>query len=699
MTAIGTIAGPERTAITVIQPRAYMANDYSAVRTWDGVWSAVVDAGIDSPSAAPGAATQAAGNVTLGSHLIAYYYRDSKSPGGESEGYGYRSSLSPTSTEVVATTTKKLTFSVTAAGGGGDIIRSSDPKVDTIVICATLAGGSAFYIVGEIANSVVATFDYDVSDTILTQYTPLTGVGGEDGHDSPPVCGQIAFVRNFAFYGVQFPRQTLILAATNGSQYLTYSIATTYSLSAEWAGRLITLDGDARSYVIDTIDPAFNPSYGRITLTENYAGTSRNDVDATVASNSPNRVWWSKQFYPESCSLLTRSIDTMDDTDDTVTCVTSFMGDPWFLGKKTAQRLVFSVVGGEISDYELVTMSGSCGAWNRFCVVKPDADSLFCWGSNGVWILSGGRPTIVSGPIDNAWRAIIDYDEVDQISGFYDPDERVIGWTFVKSGYSAPQHALVYALDTGDWRIDEYRHILSSACTATDPNGRLRCVVSDAVRDVAFYRGGATDGVPSGTGKYTVDSGSTTTITQVTGSLPTGGAGSDLSLLRAYSPDLDETVNVTTNTANTITHGAFSSALTAGQSIYVGSIPVIAEMSWWIGDDMSQEKVPEKLSIYAIPSSTATVMTVYQYKDFSTTPVTISNVAGRTYPKGVTVNAARNGFNVDLSVSDGYIEVPVGATAAKVLKVKVVVDDPAGEFKILNIVWKPGDRAPGGDGE
>jgi hypothetical protein len=699
MTAIGTIDGVERASITVIQPRVYMANDYSPIQVWDGVWSAPANAGIDSPSAAPGAASQTSGNVTLGSHLIAYYYRDSKSPGGSSEGYGYRSSISTVSTETVASTTKKLTFSVTAIGGGGDILRSADAKVDTIVLCATLAGGTVFYIVDEIDNSTDATVDYNVSDTLLTQYTPLTAVGGEDGHDAPPVCGAIAFARNFAFYGVQFARSTLVLAAANGSPYLTYSIAAAYKLSAEWAGRLITLAGDARSYVIDTIDPSFNPSYGRITLTENYAGTSRNNVASVVASAEPNRVWWSQQFYPESCSLLTRAIDTMDDTDDLLVCMTAFMGDPWFIGRKTAQRLVFSVSGNEIVDYELVTTSGSCGAWNRFCVVKPDADNLFCWGPNGVWVLSGGRPTLISGPIDSDWRALIDYDYVNLISGFYDPEERVVGWTFVETGESAPKRALVYSLDTGDWRIDRYYHRVDGACLLTNPSGRLQCLMSDASLDITFSRGGNTDGVPSGTGKYVVDSGSTTTVTQVTGSLPTGVAGTGLDKLMAYSPDLDEAVSVSDNTASSITHAAFSQSLTAGQYIYVGSIPVIAEMSWWVGDDQSREKVPEKIALYCIPSSIPTTMQVYQYRDFSTSPMTIANIAGRTYPKGVTVNAARTAFNVDMSVSDGYIEIPVGGTAAKVMKVKLVVDDPSGEFEILNVVWKPGDQAPGGDGE
>jgi hypothetical protein len=108
--------------------------------------------------------------------------------------------------------------------------------------------------------------------------------------------------------------------------------------------------------------------------------------------------------------------------------------------------------------------------------------------------------------------------------------------------------------------------------------------------------------------------------------------------------------------------------------------------------------VPEKLVVYCVPSSVDTKLKVYQYRDFSSTAVSIQSMPGRTYPKGVTRGGSDH-FLVDLSVYDGYIEIPVGATASKVLKVKLMLDDPTGSMTIMDVRWKPGDRAPGGDGE
>jgi hypothetical protein len=688
MTSIGTLNAANRTQMSVIQPRCYFSNDFDKVKAWDGVWSAVRDSGIAAPSAAPGAATQASGNVTVGTHLIGYYYRDSTSPGGESEGYGYRSSLSPVSTETVSSSAQKLTFSVSDAGIGGDIIRSADPKVDTIVLCATLAGGEAFFIVEEIANAGVTTVDYNVSDTVLTQYTSLTSVGGTSGHDQPPCTASIAVARNVTFYGVQFDADVTV-SVTNGSA----TVSGTFS--EMHAGRLFTRTGDTKSYRI----AAVASGGASLTLSETYAGVTGASVAARITSNNPSRVWYSTQYYPESCDLASKAFDTMDDVDDRLRCMTSYLGDPWFLGYRTAQRLIFNVNGGDLVDYDLVTMSGTCGAWNRFCVVKPSADSLYCWGPNGVWVLSGGRPTIISGQIDDDWRAVINYSEAESIHGWYDPEENEVGWMFCSGSSSVPNRALMYDIDGRRWRIDVYRQGMDCSTLYTTSNGRLQCVLADSTNEIAFTRGGSTDGVPTGTGKYTVAAGTTTTVTNVSDSLPTGAKGTGFDGLVAYSPDLDEAVAISDNAAGSITHAAFSSALTPGQKVYVGSIPVVVEFSWWPGQDQSIEKVPEKLLMYAVPSSTATELRLYQYRDFSTSEVTVADIAGRTYPKGVTVNNDRDGFLIDMSVADGYIEVPCGATAAKVLKVKLTLDDPSGEFTLLDVQWKEGDRSPGGDGE
>jgi hypothetical protein len=670
---------------TVIQPRLYIANDYDPVKVWDGVWSSLRDAGIDAPSAAPGTPSETSGNVTVGTHLIAYYYRDSTSPGGNQEGYGYRSSISSTLSHTVSSTTKKLTFSVGDSGSGADIIRSTDAKVDTIVVVATLAGGEAFFIVGELANSGTTTFEYNVSDTLLTQYTSLTSVGGESAHDAPPCCGQIALVRGIAWAGV-FHDADISVDVTNGDA----TVSGTFS--EEWAGRLLTVQGDSRSYRILSVASGGASAE----LSEAYAGSNATGATATISVNDPNRVYYSRRYYPESFSLATQTTIAMADNDDRIVAITSYLGDPWFLGRRTAQRLVFRTDPNV--DGEFVTMSGTCGAWNARCVIKPSADSMYCWGANGVWSLTGGRPSIISKPVDSDWRSLINYDQTDRIHGFYNPEDDEIGWMFCSGTDTQPKRALVYDLSGRRWRIDSYRQAIDASCLAKRSSGRIQGVFSDMSNDMAYTIGGDNDGVPSGDVRLTVDGVGTTTSTSVDEAMPTGDKGTGLEGIVAYSPDLEESVVISDNTTDTITHGAFSRALTDGEKLYLGSIPVEVEFSWWPGQDQSIEKVPEKLVVYCVPSSVDTKLKVYQYRDFSSTAVSIQSMPGRTYPKGVTRGGSDH-FLVDLSVSDGYIEIPVGATASKVLKVKLMLDDPTGSMTIMDVQWKPGDRAPGGDGE
>jgi hypothetical protein len=347
-------------------------------------------------------------------------------------------------------------------------------------------------------------------------------------------------------------------------------------------------------------------------------------------------------------------------------------------------------------------VSGENGVWNARCVVKPDSDTLLAWGSNGVWIVAGGRPTQISGPIDDDWRAIINYSQTSLIHGWYAPETGEVKWAFAEGSSSLLTRVLVYDMAGRRWRIDKYRIGLDGSTVVDDANGRIRSCVSDATNDMTYYEGGKTDGVPTtlaGQGKLTVGTGGTTTTTPVAESLPTGAKGASLAGLSLYAPTLGETVIIASNTADTITHAAFSAALTNGLECFVGSIPVDVSIGWWAGQDQSIEKVPEKVLLYAIPSSAATVANVFLYRDFSASPFSRPAMAGRTYPKGVSRLASGTGLAVDLSVSDGYIEIPVGATAAKVFRVRITCDDPSGEFTILDVQWKSGDRAQGGDGE
>jgi len=483
---------------------------------------------------------------------------------------------------------------------------------------------------------------------------------------------------------------SITVGVTNGSATVTSPGA----FSTEWAGRNITISGDAKTYRILSVASASS-----LTLASNYAGSTDAAAPALVSTSTPNRLYWSRQYYPESWRLATQAVDSLRDVDDRFVCLTEYLGDPWIIGSRTCQRYVFS---DDPANGEFVTVSGENGVWNARCVIKPDSDTMLAWGSNGVWIVAGGRPTKISDPIDDDWRDLIDYDYTGLIHGWYNPEDSECKWAFVESGDTFPKRVLVYDMNGRRWRIDEYRSGVDASTVVADSNGRLRAATSDATNDMTYYDEGATDGVPSALtdqGRLTVVAGGSTTTTVVSESLPTGAKGTSLAGLPLYSPDLDETVIIASNTSDTITHGAFSSALTPANLCYAGSIPVEVEFAWWAGQDQSVEKVPEKVWTYWLPSSADTEVEARIYREFGTTAMTVRNIAGQTFPKGVGRNSDGDGFTLDLSTADGFMEIPVGALTAKTFKCKITCDDPSGEFTLMDVQWKPGDRAPGGDGE
>ena len=683
---LGTLNMNTTPNIAVLQPRVYFANDFNRIQVWDGIASSIADAGIDRPAAAPGTPSESSGNVTEGTHLIGYYYRDSASPAGDGEGYGYRSNLSDTLSLAVSAGGQKLTFSVGTTGS--DIVRSTDPKVDTIVLVMTAVGGTEFFIAAEVANSGVASVEIDVSDAVLIVGTSLVSVGDAFSHDKPPLAAQLAMCRGYAFASVYHDARVTI-GVTNGSTTVTAGAGT---FSTAWAGRLLTVDGGSKSYRIASVASATS-----LTLAIAYAGSTNATASAVIQTTAPNRVYWSRRYYPESWNIATQAIDVLRDVDDRIVAITEYLGDPWVMGRRTAQRVVFS---NDPARADIVTVSGENGVFNARCVVKPDNDTMMAWGSNGVWSVAGGRPAHISKPIDDAWRAILNYDEVDRIHGWYDPEDQEVKWAFCAGTSTTPNRVLVFDTRGRRWRIDLYRIGLNSATIITESTGRIRAAVSDATNGMTYVAGGQTDGVPTSDtlqGRHVVGSGSTTTATVVTAPLVTGGKGAGMDGLSIYSPDLDETVYISSNTSTTITHGAFSAALTPGQLVYIGSIPVDLQWAWWPGQDQSIEKIPEKVVLYMVPSTVDTRIEVRQHRDFGSSAVNIPVVVGRTFNRGVT--RLPDGFAVDMSTSGGYVEIPTGAAPAKVFQIQLTCDDPTGELTILDVGFKSGDKAPGGDGE
>ena len=667
MTVLKTGLKADRPAIfSTINGRIYLTNDFDRIQAWDGVWSATRDAGIAAPAAVIGAGSQAAGNVTLGVHLVRYRYTDSTSPGG-----AYRSNPSTALSVTIATTTKQITFSVGASAT--DIIRSTDVKCDTIQIEATAAGGTNYYVVGTVLNAGVTSYVYNVSDTVLAA-GELTSLYDDFGHEQPPAGAILTECRNYAFLGGAHAR-----AVTVGVTSAGVTVTSAAALSTLWVGRLIRIGSEATQYLITAAASASS-----VTISPAYVGTTNASASAMVYAKNPNRIYWSKAGFPESFKAASRVRDVLNGRGDRLVAMTDFLGDLYLLGTRSIQRLVF--VDDPLTG-ELNTIAGEFGVWTQRCLYGLDG-ALFGWGANGVWMMTGGRPRWISKPIDRTVAALVDTTKSDQFHATYDPKEKVLRWHFVATGDVNPKHSLAYDLQGERWCIDQWRQGLDAGVTVANANGTLRLAVADSANGRAWYSEGAADGVPaSSSGDYTVGGSSTTTVIQVTGSsLPTG-AGTDLAGTVLYDVTSAQERLVSSNTVSAITLStALSAAPAIGSSVYVGAIPCVVQSDWHVFDGQEEKTRPPALWLKFVPQ-TAGTLRIEIYKDFSETPMTWTRSASEPNPKYATIT--NNGTFATLSLTsaatnDGFAVVPLFADWARAWRYKVTVLSPAGTLQLID---------------
>ena len=648
-------------------PRMYVADDFNRLQTWNGIWSAFRDAGIAAPTTVmPSPSSTDSGDTTEGVHLIRYRYVDSQSPQGR-----YRSNPSEALSYTVTSSNEELTFTINDTGTSG-IKRSADSKVDTIVVEMTTAGGTTYYEAATVANSETSVV-VNLSDTTLQNNDLATSFGGEFGHEQPPATAFAFECRDILFAG-GFHTWTVTGDVTNGSDSIS---VTAGNLSELWDGRLVRVGSDTTTYLIEAI------SGSTITLSSNYDGSDATGATIQILPAQPNLVYHSERYYPESFKLASRGFTALVGTGDRLVGGTNYLGDAWFFGRRSIQRMVFI---DNPSTGEPVTVAGQAGIWNQRCLVLPDEDTMFGFGSNGVWMVVGGRPKHISRSIDASWRSIVDYSKSDLFHAVYDPNTRTAHFWFVRTGDSYPKDAVVVDLNRRRVRLDQWRQPIRSSHIIANDDGRIRPIVSDQ-NGYTWYMEGATDGVPSSsTGKYTADAGNSTTVTNVTDSLPTGS--DDLKGVTLVRPATSEAVLIASNGASSITHAAFATAVAAGETLYAGSIPFTLDTSWWVHDDLQRKKRPDYFYIMVQPGSTGSLR-VYLYRDFQSSPHTWTKATSQTGTRGVTWNNGETYCTVDVSTTgtDGLVSVPVPANWSRAVKAKIEVVDPSGTIRILDYRW------------
>ncbi len=667
-----------------VNGRLYVTNNFDRMQVWNGVAATMLDAGIAAPGAAPGAPVTGSGNCTVGTHLFRYRFLDNTSPAST-----YRSNVSAILTQSVTTAANALlTFGIgTSVTTSTPIVRSTDAKVTTIQGEMTAASGSVYYVTGTV-NNTATSLVVNVTDANLA----LNELGGlydsgnslttDDlgtGNEQPPLGSIITQCRDFMFLGGDEPYALTGVTATTGSASVTGT-----GFSTLWNTRkVIRIGTDTTSYQISSATAT------TITLVNVYAGSTQTTT-ASVYSQNPNAIYWSAFIavrgasLPESWRAAVRSRNVLNGTGDILRGLCEFNGDLMIFGKFTSQRLVFvdDPGSGEIDE-----LSGQFGVWNQRCLIKVEG-TLYGWGPNGVWTARGGMPQWISRDIETTYGAIIDTNDAAQFHGSYDPATKTLRWFYTNTDDASPKQVIAYDLPGQRWVRERYRQGIDASLFGADSAGKIQCILSDSVNGFTYYRQGITDGVPSGsTGSYTVASGSTTTITQVTDSLPTG-ALSDLAGLILYEPITGQEKAITSNTASAITHAALSVALVAGATIYVGAIPWSYETNWWIGDGLESAKRPD-LFIEACPTSTASgILRMTFYADWGSTAQTFTGESTYAPPLGIlpftSGQAYIDAYFDNASSTDGFLKFPLLMDWRRAVRVKIEVLGTLGTLKILD---------------
>lgn len=668
-----------------INGRIYVTNDHDRVKVWDGLYGTMRDAGIAAP-AIPGGVTQAAGNGTVGTHLVRYRYLDSTSPAGT-----YRSNAAASLSVAIATasTQGKLTFSVTSSGAGGNLIRSDDTKVDQIQLEMTAASGSIFYVVANstIANSAT-TVDVNISDTSLiagdlaaTYDTNISStVDSGQGHEQPPLGSIITQVKDFTFIG-GFQSRTFTVGVSSGSTSVTGT-----GFSTLWTARMIRVAGDTAAYEIASATAT------AITLTKVYAGTTNAAAVITVFPKAPNRIYWSAlksgAQLPESFKVATRARDVLNGTGDTIRGMINWQGDLLICGFYSMERLIFVNDPG-VGDLQAI--GDRFGVWNQNCLVVVN-QSLFGWGPNGVWVMRGGGPTWISQPIDlttvSPSYGYMDVTKKDQFHSFYQPQTKSIVWMFVKTGETTPREGIAFDLKGGRWFRVQFRQGMDASINAADANGQYQAVLSDSTNGRTWYNTGAADGVPAASnGAYSIASSTSTSTMTVNESLPSAtSVGGNLAGVILYRPSTGEEKVISSNTSSTITLGsAFATTIAAGESMYAGAIPFQLTSAWWGGDLSTKKRA--SLFLTFIPT-TGGMLRVQIYQDYATSPATFTVADTAEWPLGVTKPTGSQTF-VDVSmdpvlVPGGFVRIPMFMDFKRVLRMDLRVLSPAGTLQLVD---------------
>ncbi len=675
-----TVASSLNTAIrgcfATSNGRLMFVNDFDAMQRIERGDATGGTVGIAAPTLAIGTPTSAVtGTVTIGTHGMRYRYFDSKSL--------YMSDPSP-QTDITTAAGVTLSFDITASGGGGQIIRSTDAKVDQVIVELTDAGSSTFYRASTV-NQVLTGTTVSTDDTSLRAGT-LAARDGDFGHQQPPLCSMLIEHRGRLFGWGSTVYPVTGVTVTTGTTAAARVTVTGNTFSPNWAGRLIKIASDTKAYRITAVTGTSG-----LVLSEAYTGTAATVTGVQVFSATPDMLYWTRAGFPEAWNPTSFARRVLQNQSDIPAGVASYNDTLYLFGQRTMRGLDYAA---DPATGSLIQVATEMGLWNQRCLVEAGG-RLYGWGRSGAWSINGLIPLHISRAVDPAvdgstagLTTNFDPAQFERFHGVFDPRERVINWFYCTDTETYPKHAISYDIDRDCWQLRSWKQgMQASALTTGGTTNPTRAIVADENGYTWYLTPDRFDGVSAylADGVLSVTTGTTSVVT-VSQALPTT-APDDLAGTIVTTSSGAECV-IASNTANTITVSTpFASAPLGGSELFVGQIDYAVKSKWIAAQSLDAKKRPAYCAVHLVPGFSTGKLTFNVFLDYASSAYVYTKGSGDTDLDGVTITdgSANVILDNDGGSGDGVLFVPLPAEWHRSIAVQITSTRPSDLIKLLDI--------------
>jgi hypothetical protein len=177
----------------------------------------------------------------------------------------------------------------------------------------------------------------------------------------------------------------------------------------------------------------------------------------------------------------------------------------------------------------------------------------------------------------------------------------------------------------------------------------------------------------------------------VTGLLQTSPS---LAGVYVYRPATGEEKLISANTSSQITCAAFATTVAAGETLWIGRIPVTYRTKWIRQDAMSKERVTE-LALEFTPDSDGCEIGVSVFIDGNTSATAYAKGSDDVDTRGVTLtdgDAEAVVTTDSATVPEGRASIPVPTPWHRTASFQITNDNPQGDLEIISLQpgMKPG---------